>query len=243
MSAKNRNSSKTRKKSESFSKLTNYFPYCDNVVMMTATSARDLEELHRIGKIGKGTRIVNYENLSSSHWNNGITGEQEFMEKWTDRMREIFGSDSKRRKTLFKDVFKSSLVKDAGRKNELVLIDSCKKWSDDIARWVGGDDTVDSIVEDGIIGLNIVMSRTRIEGDSRPFNHNVCIVPNDGYRSQNEEYSATRSMYIIANAVENASGGRLETVAMMNYWDDARSPMAYIVFRKTGAKVKCENQI
>ena len=230
MSRRNNNRVNKRKY---FSELMKFMPYCSSAVMITGVFANDAEDLFLCRKFDNETSILNFEHLKSNKWTEGITGQNDFLEKWNSRMEQIFGSKSSRRTTKFMDIFDSELKNEAGTNNELVLIDSCNKWDEKIADWIGKEETLDAIVEDGVLGLNVLMARTKIEGDSSAFSHPVSIIRNDNYSNENDEYEAIRNMYIIANAIEKKSNNHLRTIAMANYWDSKSSPMAYILFKKT----------
>ena len=72
-----------------------------------------------------------------------------------------------------------------------------------------------------------------IDGDSSPFSHGVRFLMRGCYSNDEEKYGMLRKMHIIAHDIESSARGLLTTVAMLNYWDDPRSKMAYIFFRKT----------
>lgn len=219
-------------KSVYFREVLGFLPFCQKAVTMTGQTAIDARQLAEAGKFGRETFITNYDTMLPS-WSKGITTQVEFRRKWNGVMEGILGSGEERRRMLFKDIFKSSLVEDAGYGNELVLADACRPYHRRIAQWMGSDSTLDAMVKDGIIGVNTNLMLTSLDGDSSPFSHGVKFLMRGCYSNDEERYDMLRKMHVIANDIENAAGGRLTTVAMLNYWDDARSKMAYIFFRKT----------
>ena len=228
-------SDKTRdigNKSSCFREMLGFLPFCHKAVTMTGLTAIDARQLAEAGKFGRETFITNYDTMLPS-WSKGIRTQSEFRRKWNDVMKGILDSDSHSRKILFKNIFKSSLVDDAGHGNELVLADACCPYRMDIAKWMGSDSTLDAMVKDGIIGVNTNLMRSSIDGDSSPFSHGVRFLMRGCYSNDEEKYGILRKMHIIAHDIESSAGGLLTTVAMLNYWDDPRSKMAYIFFRKT----------
>jgi hypothetical protein len=219
-------------KSIYFREVLGFLPFCHKAVTMTGQTAIDARQLAEAGKFGRETFITNYDTMLPS-WSKGITTQVEFRRKWNGVMEGILGSGEDSRRMLFKDIFKSSLVEDAGHGNELVLADACCPYHMGIARWMGSGDTLEAIVKDGIIGVNTNLMKASLDGDSSPFSHGVKFLMRGCYSNDEEKYGILRKMHIIANDVENSAGGLLTTVAMLNYWDDPRSKMAYIFFRKT----------
>ena len=96
-------------KSACFREVLGFLPFCHKAVTMTGLTAIDARQLAEAGKFGRETFITNYDTMLPS-WNKGISVQSEFKRKWNDVMKGILDSDSRNRKILFKDIFKSSLV-------------------------------------------------------------------------------------------------------------------------------------
>ena len=222
----------TRNKSLHFKEVLGFLPFCKKAVTMTGLTAIDVRHLSGAGKFGVNTFITNYETMDK-HWTKDVSTPSEFIEKWNGLLKNLLNSESDKRKTLFKDIFKSSLIDDAGDENDLVLADACCPYRTDIARWAGSDTTLNAIAVDGIIGINTNLLRCSLKGDSSSFEHGgVKHIMKGSYCNDEEKYDMIWRMHIIANDVEEASNKRLTTVLMLNYWDDPRSKMGYIFLEK-----------
>ena len=228
---KNTDSERIRNKKQCFMEAVECLPKCNNAVMMTGLTAIDAEALMESGKFGRNTRIVNYEKLNHPNWTVGIESQDDFEKAWNGRMDAI--GVSKKRKILFKDILKSNLAEDTGCKHDLILVDACCSYNPTVAKWICSDDTLNSLRENSVIGINVNLMMGRIEGDSRAFmNSDYVLKMNGDYPDEEERYKNLRKMHIIANEILSLSKGRLALTMMMNYWDNPCSKMAYFFFKR-----------
>lgn len=225
--------------------IVNYFPnICDNghAVLMPSITCYDVEELKRQNKINNSTFLHVIDNLASPELKNKkgkntlSTKDSSFRSILKKRFREIIGSDifynkNKNNFVLGKKIQDISLLNYASDKNlkgfDLIYADTCGTYCEKMMNWIIEKSTIDSLKQNGIFAITMLLSRKKIEGDITFPSSNPDLLLFGKSKKVN-----SKKMFIIANDIEKNTSNVLKSKALIYYEDYFKSPMGVFIFEK-----------
>lgn len=230
--------------------IVNYIPnLCNNgtIVLMPSTTCYDIEELYSQNKINEFTNFYAVDNLEcaelkkNEYKNTKSVKERIFRNLFRERLKNIMGSNdlyfrNKNNLILGNNIQDVPMLSYTYEKTpegcDVIYADTCGIYSQQMINWIVEKPTLQSLKDNGIFAVTILLTRKKIEGDfSIPLSN-----PDLLFLGKNKEINS-KKMFAIANDIENISNNVLQSKALIYYEDNINSPMGVFIFQKKNKDV------
>lgn len=225
--------------------IVNYIPnLCNNgtIVLMPSTTCYDIEELYSQKKINKSTNFYAVDNLEcaelkkNEYKNTTNIKERIFRNLFRERLKSITGSNdfyfkNKNNLILGNNIQDVPMLSYTYEKTpdgcDAIYADTCGIYSQQMINWIVEKPTLQSLKDDGIFAITMLLTRKNIEGNfSLPQSN-----PDLFLLGKSKDINS-KKMFAIANDVENLTFNTLQSKALIYYEDNIHSPMGVFIFEK-----------